>query len=139
MAIAKRRLQLGSGLDPRKLAETVAQIAPAGDASQALICDAPGFSHGWIHLARGLPDDPQADCWTFQAGFPTGQAPAEALTSAGFPLGDSIEVEAWEANLYMSLRLPSTLPADTIARLIIVTMRHLQNIPHQAEVHVALE
>jgi hypothetical protein len=132
-------LRLGSGLDPRKLAETIVQIAPDNDGPLALICDAPGFSHGWIHLSAGVPDDPAAGGWMFQAGFPTSQAPAEALTSAGFPLVGEIEVVAWEPNLYVSLRLPSDLPADAIARLIVATMRHLQHVPQQAEVRVALE
>jgi len=142
--MSKRRVRLGSGLDPHKLAGTIRQVALADPPPPALVCHLAGEADSWIHLTA-IADPPEADepliltGWKLMLGYPTQEPPADLLSRLSIALPAGARVDKWEAGIYASIHLPPDAPPETIAMLITNIAYRVQNVDTTQSIETALE
>lgn len=140
----KRRVRLGSGLDPQKLADTVKQAGDTFERYPGVSVDAHGVDEGWIHVVPQAGQDDggnptRVTGWLVTFGYPHGRTPAESLAQAGITLPEGHKLAGWEAGMYASLWLPADTSPDAIADLIIALARDLHHATGEQHVEIALE
>lgn len=140
----KRRVRLGSGLDPQKLADTVKQAGESFERYPGVSVDAHGVDEGWIHIVPqagqdGNGDPTQVIGWLVTFGYPHDEPPADKLGETKIALPEGYKLAAWEAAMYASLWLPADTSPDTIAHLIIALARDLHRTTNEQHVEIALE
>ena len=129
--IAKRRVRLGSGLDPLKLADTIQQIRDDELPRPALICHAEGLDHGWVHLQFNT------NYWSLIVGYPRQEKPDATLK--GLFLEMPFTITRWESHLYMEIHVSTSTDPIKIAHTISQLMFTLQSVPPEQTIELALE
>jgi hypothetical protein len=140
--ITRRRIQLGSGLDLRKLADSIEHISQSSE-SMALICDSVQFADAWVHLLRGQqaswPHKSDETAWLLTVGYTQEDPPLRALELVGCHMPPGSRLLAWERGLYARLALPHTSASSEIALMIERIMLGLHGLTSESDVELALE
>ncbi len=127
--MARRRILLGSGLNPDKLTETIRQMGP----EDTLICDVPGEEHGWAHLRT------HDGRWLLTTGYPSDEEPDPLLTARGIMLPEGGQIAGWRAGVYVAFRLPAGVGPRDLASLIEACIRLLHGMASNSAVQISLE
>ncbi len=140
MAGSRRRVRLGSGLDLRKLADTIAHLADSEGAPLALICNLARHADSWVHLSR----DPSGEwngspCWKLVAGLPPVESAPTALAAAAVDLPVGARVISWEPGIFVDIALPLNTGPEALARLIVSIITSLHGVTDVAGVEVSME
>lgn len=137
-----RRVALGSGLDPGKLADTIRQIATSDPPLPVMICQADDNPDAWVHLTLTLnvhQDPPTPAAWVLMFGFPVRGDAKAALTVSGVLLPSGSEITSVQPGVHATLNIPFTTSLDEIAETIQQIMVRLQRVRAAAAVELALE
>lgn len=142
--MSKRRVRLGSGLDPHKLAGTVRQIAVADPPLPALVCHLVEDEDGWIHLtAITGPSGGHAPAvltgWKLMFGCSAQEPPSELLRRLAINLPAGAHIDEWEAGIFASIHLPTETSPEAVAALIAAIAHRLQNADAARDIETALE
>jgi hypothetical protein len=142
--MSRRRVRLGSGLDPHKLAGTIRQIAIADPPLPALVCHLSEKEDSWIHLTAiagpaEVDAPPVLTGWKLMLGYPTGEPPADLLSRLSITLPAGAGIDEWEAGIYASIHLPPDTSPEAIAALITNIAHRLQSIDAAQSIETALE
>jgi hypothetical protein len=142
--MTKRRVRLGSGLDPQKLTDTIQQAFDAFEQMPGLSINAHAMEDGWLHLYPKAGFDAEGEMthvigWLLTFGYPHEEAPEEKLAGLKSLQAGGVKLAAWEVGLYASYWLPPGTPAEELAGLAIALAREVQGVADGAHVEVALE
>ncbi|MBN1429224.1 MAG: hypothetical protein JXB07_12690 [Anaerolineae bacterium] len=142
--MSRRRVRLGSGLDPLKLAGAIRQIAITDTPPPALACHAPGQEDSWMHL-MALVEKPEKDApttitgWKLTFGYAFENELGDLPGRSRIVLPAGATIDAWEAGIYASIHIPHDASPDTIANLMLDIAYHLQDIDEPQDVELELE
>jgi hypothetical protein len=137
--ISRHRIRLGSGLDQRKLADTIMQLTRTGKGT-AVVCDVHGQLESWVHLAWRHPSEGDDAEWNMSFGFPLNNNHVEdALAKRGIILPEGSRVASWTGSIYAAIVLPEHISPAQLAELIEHIMVRLQGVVNRFDVEVALE
>ncbi len=142
--MSKRRIRLGSGLDPNKLAGTIRQIAVTDPPLPALVCHLPEREDSWIQLTA-IAEPPEVDeapvlsSWVLMIGYPSQEQPGALLARLPIALPDGASIDAWEAGVYAIIRLSPDTPVEAIARLVVGISQHVHGVDRIHSIETALE
>lgn len=142
--MSKRRVRLGSGLDPHKLAGTIRQIAVADHPLPALVCHLPEHEDSWLHLTAVagpvvVDAPPMLSGWKLVLGYPTREQPGDLLKRLSITLPAGAGIGQWEAGIYAGIHLPADTPPEAIAALMVSIAQCLQNVGSGQSIETALE
>lgn len=138
----RRRIQLGSGLDLRKLADSIDHIVESAE-QMALICDSPRFPDAWVHLSKRCDPSDSGSlsrvAWVLTVGYPQQDDPLRTLKAVGCQLPNTSLLLAWEQGIYARVALPEAASSIEIAVIIECIMIGLHRIAAPSDVELALE
>lgn len=142
--MSKRRVRLGSGLDPQKLADTIQQTFDAFADAPGLSLDAHQVEDGWLHLMPRVSLDIDGNPtrvigWLLTFGYPHLADPLSQLAELKVALPEKAKLAGWEPELYATLWLPPDLPFDALAALLISLSRQVQGVTDDSHLEIALE
>jgi hypothetical protein len=142
--VSRRRVRLGSGLEPHKLAGAIRQIALADTLPPALTCHAPGQEDSWMHLtalveAAAGEKQVRVIAWKLTFGYAFEQHLDDLAGRSRIVLPPGAVVGEWEAGIYATINLGGDTPPDTIANLMLDVAYHLQSVDEPQDVELELE
>ncbi|MBN1310802.1 MAG: hypothetical protein JXB30_05220 [Anaerolineae bacterium] len=143
--MSRRRVQLGSGLHPHKLAGAIRQIATTDTPPlPALACHAPGHEDSWMHLGPITEASEKGALapitgWKLTFGYVYDEELGDLPGRSRIVLPTGASIEEWEAGIYASIHIPSDASPDTLANLMLDVAYHLQNLDATQDIEMEFE
>jgi hypothetical protein len=125
-SFARRRISLGSGINPVKLVDTITQMAREESENPRLICQS-RVSEAWCQLDRSAEGSERQSSWLLQCGFNVDGTPENVLDALFQGLELEYRVLRYDAGIGVTLLFLGQTSIETIGDAIILVVTVLQH------------